>query len=80
VSVTPNGAIVHQGRPSAAAATRTRSIGWKAAAPRSIGASPPAAALTQDASRNSWLVLTSSSARARTRSGSQASTIPPAGT
>ena len=79
-SVTPNGAIVHHGRPRAAAAAWTRSIGWNAAAPRSIGASPPAAALTQEASRNSWLVRASSVARVRTRSGSQASTRPPAGT
>ena len=79
-SVTPNGAIVHHGRPSAAAAARIRAIGWKAAAPRSIGASPPTAALNQDASRNSWLVRNSSSARVRTRSGSHASTMPPAGT
>ena len=43
-SVTPNGAIVHHGTFSAAAAARTRAIGWKAEEPRSIGARPPAAA------------------------------------
>ena len=75
-----NGARVHQGSPSAAAAARTRVIGWNTAAPRSIGTSPPAAAFTQDASRNSWLVRTRSAARALIRSGSQASTQPPAGT
>ncbi len=72
--------MVHQGSPRAAAAARTRVIGWNTAAPRSIGISAPAAAFTQDASRNSWLVRTRSAALARIRSGSQASTQPPAGT
>ena len=72
--VCPNGAIVHQGRPRPSAAARDLSDRRNAAAPRSIGASPPAAAFTQDASRNSWLVRTRSAARARIRSGSQAST------
>ncbi len=75
-----NGAIVHQGSPRLSAAARTWVIDWNADAPRSIGAWPPAAAFTQDASRNSWLVRTRSAARARIRSGSQASTCPPAGT
>ena len=55
-------------------------MGWNAEPPRSIGASPPAAALTQEASRNSWLVATSSIARVLIRSGSQARTTPPNGT
>src|SRR5450432_2523035 len=75
-----NGAMVHHGSPSAAAAARTRVIGWNTAAPRSIGTSPPTAAFTHEASRNSWLVRTRSDARARIRSGSQASTQPPDGT
>ena len=41
----PNGAIVHHGSPSASAAARTSVIGRNAAAPRSIGTSPPAAAV-----------------------------------
>ena len=79
-SMPPNGSIVHHGSARARAASRILAIGWNAAAPRSIGASPPAAAFTQDASRNSRLVLTSSSARVRMRSGSQATSTPPAGT
>ncbi len=75
-----NGVTVHQPMPRSRAADRTAASGWNAAAPRSTGAWPPAAAFTQDASRNSWLVRTRSAARARIRSGSQASTRPPGGT
>src|SRR3984957_13411989 len=78
-SLAPNGASVHHGKPSSAVCSRTAAIGWKADPPRSIGASPPAAALAQDASRNSWLVETSSLALVLIRSGSQDSTRPPIG-
>ena len=65
--------------PSSAVCSRIVAIGWKADPPRSIGASPPPAALAQDASRNSWLVETSSIARVLIRSGSQATSTPPSG-
>ena len=53
LSASPNGASVHHGMPSSAVCSRIVAIGWKAEPPRSIGASPPPAALAQDASRNS---------------------------
>ena len=57
----PNGVSVHQARPAPAACSRTSASARNAAAPRSIGASPPAGGrAAQDASRNSWPVATRS--------------------
>ena len=53
VSASPNGDTVHHGRRSSPARARTSARVRKAAAPRSIGASPPTAAAAQPASRNS---------------------------
>ena len=78
--MTANGVIVHHGMSRSVADVRTSVMLRKEAPPRSIGTWPPAAAFTQDASRNSWLVATRSAARARMRSGSQATRMPPAGT
>ena len=74
-----NGVIVHQGSSMLAARRRASAIGLIAEAPRSIGTWPPAAAATQEASRNSWLVATRSAALALTRSGSQAMILLPGG-
>ncbi len=74
-----NGVIVHHLMPRLAAVARTSLIGRNAAPPRSIGTCAPAAALTHEASRNSWLVRTRSAARVLIRSGSQATTSAPGG-
>ena len=79
VGAAANGDRLHQARPLPRACDRTSPSDMYAAAPRSIGASPPPAAAAHDASRNSWLVATRSCARARTRSGSLTTTWVPAG-
>lgn len=79
VGAAANGDMLHQARPLPKACARTSASDMYAAAPRSIGASPPPAAAAHDASRNSWLVATKSCARARTRSGSETTTCVPAG-
>ncbi len=83
-SLVANGLTDHQGRPIPAACSRTSASDQREAAETSIastsiGRSPPAAAATQEASRNSWLVATRSAARVRTRSGSQTTVMLPAG-
>ena len=74
-----NGVTDHQGMPMVSASLRISARVLYAAAPRSIGTDPPTAALDHDASRNSWLVRTSSIDRVRTRSGSHTTTWAPAG-
>lgn len=83
-SLVANGLTDHQGRPMPAACSRTSASDQSEAAETSIdstsiGRSPPVAAATQDACRNSWLVATRSVARVRTRSGSQTTAMLPAG-
>ncbi len=70
-----NGVRPHQGRSRSEAIERSSAMDMYADSPRSMGASPPEAALIQEASRNSALVASSSRARVRMRSGSQPTTI-----
>src|SRR5699024_451025 len=75
----PKAARENQGRPPSRACPFASDSGTKLAAPTSIGRPPPAAALDQAAARNSSVVATSSSARARAFSGSRPRKRAPSG-